>query len=213
MENKSNNKTLMILMIICVCLSIVTLGIVIYDRFIRKEPEHAVLKPIDSVSIIDNNQQKNENNITQCNCPNTSATCFGEKITSIKELNITNTNQNVKINGKNYKVRKEDNDRLYIDDNAVFGFDHREYYAEHLYLTDKVLIFTNFGQYGETIGYALSEKGEVGINNNGYAMEKFKIVDGYLHATGSTEIGFEENDIKDLLIKYMDNTLIVTKTK
>ena len=51
MEKEKNTKTLMILMIICVCLSITTLGIVIYDRFIRKEPEHAVLKPIT----IDNN--------------------------------------------------------------------------------------------------------------------------------------------------------------
>ena len=58
MENKSNNKTLMILMIICVCLSITTLGIVIYDRFIRKEPEPAVLKPIDT------NNQKDDNNVS-----------------------------------------------------------------------------------------------------------------------------------------------------
>ena len=46
MDNKSN-KTLIILMSICVCLSLITLGIVVYDRFIRKEPERAVLKPIE----------------------------------------------------------------------------------------------------------------------------------------------------------------------
>ncbi len=58
MENKSNNKTLMILMTICVCLSITTLGIVIYDRFIRKEPETAVLKPINT----DNNSYQKIDN-------------------------------------------------------------------------------------------------------------------------------------------------------
>ena len=51
MKKGNNSKTLMILMIICVCLSLATLGIVIYDRFIRKEPEHAVLKPLDNNGI------------------------------------------------------------------------------------------------------------------------------------------------------------------
>lgn len=60
MENKSNNKTLMILMIICVCLSITTLGIVIYDRFIRKEPEPAVLKPIDLGNQMVNDNENND---------------------------------------------------------------------------------------------------------------------------------------------------------
>ena len=62
MEKEKNTKTLMTLMIICVCLSIVTLGLVIYDRFIRKEPEHAVLKPIEGTL----NCPKVEN--TTCNC-------------------------------------------------------------------------------------------------------------------------------------------------
>ena len=60
MEKEKNTKTLMILMIICVCLSITTLGIVIYDRFIRKEPEHAVLKPI-TIDNNDNSYKKIDN--------------------------------------------------------------------------------------------------------------------------------------------------------
>ena len=68
MEKEKNTKTLMILMIICVCLSITTLGIVIYDRFIRKEPEHAVLKPItvdnQNTTINNDNKNYNTNNLT-----------------------------------------------------------------------------------------------------------------------------------------------------
>lgn len=54
------SKTLVVLMILCVCLSLVTLGIVIYDRFIRKEPEHAILKPIEGVPIIQNSEDTGE---------------------------------------------------------------------------------------------------------------------------------------------------------
>ena len=74
MEKEKNNKTLMILMIICVCLSIATLGLVIYDRFIRKEPEHAILKPIEG----------------QLNCPvieNTTCNCQGEMTNSDFAIN------------------------------------------------------------------------------------------------------------------------------
>ena len=50
-------------------------------------------------------------------------------------------------------------------------------------------------------------------------MKNFKLVDGYLHATGS-QFCFDTPDYddkdcgsKDLIIKYIDNTLIVTSFK
>ena len=48
-EKCSCSKLLMTLMIVCVLLSVATLGIVVYDKFINNEErlEHAVLKPID----------------------------------------------------------------------------------------------------------------------------------------------------------------------
>ncbi len=46
-ECNNTSKTLIILMSICVALSIITLGIVVYDRLVRKEPEHVILKPIE----------------------------------------------------------------------------------------------------------------------------------------------------------------------
>ena len=42
-------------MIICVSLSFITLGIVIYDKFIRKEPEKTIIKPVS----VDYNSMKN----------------------------------------------------------------------------------------------------------------------------------------------------------
>lgn len=52
MKKDNYSKTLIILMILCVCLSIATLGIVVYDRFIKKEPEHALLKPVEGVPTV-----------------------------------------------------------------------------------------------------------------------------------------------------------------
>ena len=44
-------------------------------------------------------------------------------------------------------------------------------------------------------------------------MQNFKVVDGYLHASGGKVYsdGYDlDVDMKDLLIKFIDNTLIVT---
>ena len=59
---KNNSKTLLTLMSLCVCLSIITLGLVIYDRFIKEEPEHAILKPIEIVPNTNDNKQNNDSN-------------------------------------------------------------------------------------------------------------------------------------------------------
>lgn len=62
MKEAKLSKTLVVLMIICVCLSLATLAIVVYDRFIKKEPEHAVLKPLEipTVEEKDDTQENDE---------------------------------------------------------------------------------------------------------------------------------------------------------
>ena len=45
MNKESCSRTLMTLMIICASLSFITLGIVVFDKFIREEPEKTVVKP------------------------------------------------------------------------------------------------------------------------------------------------------------------------
>ncbi len=75
---------------------------------------------------------------------------------------------------------------------------------------------TVVGQFNEWIQYALDEEGEVIANNNGAQMRNFKIADGYLHAVGGVpEVNGYELDVveHDLLIKYIDNTLIITEAK
>lgn len=65
MKEAKLSKTLVVLMIICVCLSLATLAIVVYDRFIKKEPEHAVLKPLEIPAIEDTNSETESEIIEQ----------------------------------------------------------------------------------------------------------------------------------------------------
>jgi len=203
-KEKKQNIQIILLSIVIVLL----VGIMVYLLFFNKKDE---MKPVDNQLVNTNDKTcdcpKCESNSKECDC--SKIAYLGEKVTSVKEIKLTKTNQNVKVGNKTYKVKVDDSNKLYIDDYEAFG----DIYADHLYLTDKFAFFTHIGQFNELINYALSEKGEVGISSNYCSMSNFKIVDGYLHATGGTEIGFEEWEEKDLLIKYIDNTLIVTYAK
>ena len=84
-------------------------------------------------------------------------------------------------------------------------------------LTDKFIFFTTAGNLSGAIMYAIDGEGlEITTNYNGYFADDFKIVSGYLHASGSIFCADEENGVvsdeckgKDLLVKYANNTLIV----
>ncbi len=211
MEKEKNTKTLITLMIICVCLSIVTLGLVIYDRFIRKEPEHAVLKPIT----IDNNQIDNTKESKCPKCESSAVSNLGEKVSSVKKMTITETNQNFKVGSKTFQIRKDDV-ALYVNNKKL----DNEVFANFVYVTDKFAIITSESQYANYIAYALNEDGWIVVNSNGYNLDEnnFKVVDGYLYAKGYEE-GYDDKNQEmvyhsiDVIIKYIDNTLIVTKFK
>lgn len=158
MEKEKNTKTLMILMIICVCLSITTLGIVIYDRFIRKEPEHAVLKPIDVVP--NNNQEK--------------------KFTKLEKIELDDKGKNITINNKNVVVKATD-DALYVNEKKVAS----EYYSiDSAYVTDYFIMFVSYGQGGE-IYLIFDENGKEIVINNAGQYDKLRIENGNLVAEES----------------------------
>ena len=186
---KKKNLLIIILTIAVVLL----LGVLAYLLFCDKKAE---LKCEDNPKVTEK----------ECNC---SSVCLGEKITSVKEIKITETNQEIKIGRKTFKVRVDESKKLYVDDHISVGGQ----YADYMYLTDKYAFFTVASQFNYSISYAFSENEIITVNNNGSLMKDFKVVDGYLNATGGREIGFETWDQKDLLIKYIDNTLIVTYAK
>ncbi len=210
MEKKKDcpNKLLTTLMIVCVTLSVVILGIISYDKFVKKDEEKVV--PVVPQAT----------GQSSTNCENSN---FGEKVYTVNKIDLSNINQKVTIGNKtfNLKVDNHDNtqDVLYINDevaNSYHGYNNFVILVPPVaYQTEKYIIFTSVGQDDDGIDYAIDENGkEIVINDNGYQMHGFKIVDGYLHATGHIFCGLEcDISDKELVIKYIDNTLIVTEAK
>ena len=218
MEKKKDcpNKLLTTLMIVCVVLSVVILGIVSYDKFIKKEEKRDVA-PFVPAPMENNNKEITGNGQGDgTGCMPTSIN--GEKVSSVKEITLTDKNQEVKVGNKTYKIKIGSGDNygdLLVDDSFVHsGNNDKNIYVDHAYLTDKFIFFTHGGQDADLIDYAIGETGIIVPNNNEYQIGDFKIVDGYLHASGHIFCGLEGNcPDKDLLIKYIDNTLIVAEAK
>lgn len=211
-KNSSNKAIIIVLVLIIIGL----LGFIVYDKFLQKDT-----KP-------ETNMQEKE-----CNCPkceeskenenSSTSSDFGEKITSLKKITITEKNQTIKIGKKEYNVRRDNEYNLLINDNYIYkdgieiGIDANE--NGHLYLTDKFMFLTNPAQMEEYLEYAIDENGKIDIiNDNFLQMKDFKIVNSYLHASGC----FAKTDEKalelyceysDVIIKYADNKLIVTPFK
>ena len=200
MEKKKEcpNKLLTILMVVCVMLSVVILGIVSYDKFIKKEEKEEIKHSICNCPVCENNSN------------------LGEKINSVKEIEITNANQNYKIGDNEIILRKDDLGHLVVN-NSVTKSTHNNSEVDfyHAYLTDKFIFFTTTGNVDETINYAINENGaEITVSDSQYLLHDFKIKNGYLHADGYVFCGIDcPATAKDLLIKYIDNTLIVTEAK
>lgn len=219
MEKKKDcpNKLLTTLMIVCVVLSVVILGIVSYDKFIKKEEKRDVA-PFVPAPMENNNKEITGNGQGDgTGCMPTSYN--GEKVSSVKKIDLSDVNQKVTIGSKTLNLKVDKDDALYINNNVANSY---KYDANHVtlvppvaYLTDKYVFFTSVGQDWDGIVYAIDENAkEIVVNDNGYQMHDFRIEDGYLHATGHVFLGLvDDNPDKDLLIKYIDNTLIVTEAK
>ena len=198
--NQNNNSKIIITVMALIIIGLV--GYIIYTKFIQKS---------------DNLEPKTDNTQEQeCNCSNSSASCLGEKITGLKKIDLTTTNQDIKIGEKTFKIRKDSEGALYVNDQKI-NVEGSDFWPSNVYVTNKYLFATIVGQFYEGIWYAIGEEGEIGVNvHSEYTMQNFKVVDGYLHATGGKvySTGYDlDVDMKDLLIKYIDNTLIVTYAK
>ena len=201
---KNNGKVIIVLMVICVLLSIGTLGITIYDRFFRNEIlEPVILKPIDLNGLVNNDS-------CQCNCPNCS---LGTTVDKLEEVKINNNNQILKLGNKEYKIRQDENSVLYINDEQVKRRGNL-IHAQTAYLTNKFIFFTSIAQNGLVIEYAIDENNrEIIVNNNNYQLYEISYKDNLLQAIGD-EFCFDDcGSEKKLVIKYIDHTIIVTLAK
>lgn len=206
----NNNKNIIIIALVLIILGLV--GFIAYDKFIQNEIK----------SETGTNIQGKDCNCPKCEeckkCDNNSTPApsnFGENVTSIKKLSLTTSNQVIKIGGKSYKIRLDNEGVLIVDDKEISAHGY-PFSPLNVYLTDKFLFATISGQYKETLSYAISEKGIIDINDNDSQMDNFRIVDGYLHADGGTvQFGGDEIDWKEgnLIITFINNTLTVSSFK
>ena len=213
-QNSSSNKAIIIVLVLII---LGLLGFMVYDKFLQKDT-----KPGTNTQEKDCNCPKCEEcqKCEECpKCTNNSTTTtsnLGEKVTSIKKLSLSTSNQVIKIGEKSYKIRINDEGELIVDDNKALSVHGDSFSPFTVYLTDKFLFATIDGQYKETIYYALGENGKISINDNDSQMDNFRIVDGYLRAdggavqSGGQEISWKE---ENLIIKFIDNKLVVTSYK
>lgn len=184
MEKNNSKVIITILSVLVLCLA----GFIVYDK------------------TLNNNSKENTNNCPKCENSSSNTNNYGEKISSFKEIKLTTENQTIKIGNRQIKIKTDDFGELFIND-----YDEKITVSK-AYLTDKFIFFTGFGQDGEMIRYFLNEHSNFGngFNDNEYQMQDFKLVDGYVRATGHVFCGLDCNIINEnLVIKYIDNTLIV----
>ena len=110
----NNNKNIIIIVLVLIILGLV--GFIVYDKFIQKDIK---LEP-------GTNMQEKDCNCPKCEecqkCDNNSTPApsnLGEKVTSIKKLSLTTSNQVIKIGGKSYKIRIDNDGVLIVDDKEI----------------------------------------------------------------------------------------------
>lgn len=193
MENnvKEKNNSGTIIAILCILL-LASIGFICYDKFLKKEDKECPK--------------------TECKCEKNESNFNNEtSIKSLSEINFTEDYKTVKIGNRIIKIQLDEDSHLLIDDNYVYGSNNSDkIVAMHTYLTDKFVFFTDVGQDGEVIEYAIGENGAILVNDNDYQMMNFKLNNGYLHASGHIFCGLDGDcPDKDLIIKLEGNVLTV----
>ena len=138
-----------------------------------------------------------------------------DKITSVSKITINDTDQVVKVDGKEFKIKKEtsvDGSFLLINGEIVNTDNGGSIYADNAYVTNKFIIFTIIGQENESIVYAIDQNGnKIKVEDNKYQINDLKVVNDHLQASGHIFCGLDE-DCKDvpLDIIYENNKITVT---
>lgn len=184
MEKNNSKVIITILSVLVLCLA----GFIVYDK------------------TLNNNSKENTNNCPKCENSSSNTNNYGEKISSFKEIKLTTENQTVTIGSTKYKVRMDKDGNLFMNDVAAKNFKQENIKVNKAYLTDKFIFFTSPTQLDDTIVFAQGEKAKINVNNNGFSLSNFKLVDGYVHATGHLIAGFDNFTNNNVVVKYNVDT-------
>ena len=144
---EKENKTLKILLIIFIIISVIFGGFILYDKVLKKE-EKVICEKCEKCS-------------TSCDCPNDFVEENDEVnsiVAGINEITLTNSNKEILFNGKTIKLRYSDG-IVYLNDNKTnvkisCG-------TNIVSITEKFLLVGSYGCQGPTkYQYALNSKNE-----------------------------------------------------
>ena len=194
-EAKTSDKFRMLFLVILLLLLTVPVIFVCYDKFINKETP-----PIPTPTISPE--------------PTETTLIVDDKITSFERIEITDTNKIVNVGGKEFTIKQEltvDGAYLYINDVVQVPTDNETIYADIAYVTNKYIIFTNPGQDGEIISYAIDKDGKpITVNDNDDQMHDIVLLKDNLEASGHIFCGLDGDcPDKTLIIKYESDTIKV----
>ena len=184
MEKNNSKVIITILSVLVLCLA----GFIVYDK------------------TLNNNSKENTNNCPKCENSSSNTNNYGEKISSFKEIKLTTENQTVTIGSTKYKVRMDKDGNLFMNDVAAKNFNQENIKVNKAYLTDKFIFFTSLAQLDDIIVFAQGEKAKIDVNNNGFSLSNFKLVDGYVHATGHLMAGFDNFTNNNVVVEYNVDT-------
>lgn len=184
MEKNNSKVIITILSVLVLCLA----GFIVYDK------------------TLNNNSKENTNNCPKCENSSSNTNNYGEKISSFQEIKLTTENQTVTIGSTKYKVRMDKDGNLFMNDVAAKNFNQENIKVNKAYLTDKFIFFTSPTQLDDKIVFAQGEKAKIDVNNNGFSLSNFKLVDGYVHATGHLIAGFDNFTNNNVVVEYNVDT-------
>lgn len=198
-------------------LSVILSGYIIYDSFIKEEPEILVESKCEECNCEDNNDYLEEDNEGTYTKTSSGIYTQNGKIHKLDIYQVTSSGDikfdDIKIHNKQIKIVIK-NDVLYINDKKT------DYYADYIYVTNNHAYLLVVAQNGLVFQVAIDSSGKLTDLYNNKTIGDFSTNDIYLNETGdlnavgSAFCGLICTSDEELVkFSYTNNKLQITKEK
>lgn len=198
-------------------LSVILSGYIIYDSFIKEEPEILLESQCLECNCEENNEYIDEDNEGTYDKQSSGIYTKNGKIHKLDIYQVTSSGDiefdDIKINNKPIKIVIK-NSNLYINDKKT------DYYADYIYVTNNHAYLFNVGQNGLVFQVVIDSNGKLTDLYNNKTIGDFSTNDIYLNesgdliAIGSAFCGLNCTSDEELVkFSYSNNKLQITKEK
>ena len=199
-------------------LSVILSGYIIYDNFVKGEPEILLESKCEECNCEDNNDYLEEDNEGTYTKTSSGIYTKNGKIHKLDIYQVTLSGDiefdDIKIHNKQIKIVIK-NDVLYINDKKT------DYYADYIYVTNNhAYLFSSLSQKGLEFLAAIDSNGNITNLHNNKTIGNFQADNIYLNETGdlnavgSAFCGLNCTSDEELVkFSYSDNKLQITKEK